>query len=82
VVVAAGLTLVDPLAAEDVNVPGVMAMLVAPVVVQLSVLPEPEEMLVGLAEKEVMEGAPGGVAITVTVAAEVTEPAELVAVSV
>lgn len=53
-VVAVGLTLVDPLATGDVNVPGVMAILVAPVVCQLSVLPVPELMLVGVAVKEVI----------------------------
>jgi hypothetical protein len=57
VVVAVGLTLVEPLADVDVNVPGVMAILVAPVVAQLSVLLEPEAMLVGLAVKEVIVGA-------------------------
>ena len=60
-VVAVGLTLVEPLADVDVNVPGVMAMLVAPVVAQLSVLLEPEVMLVGLAVKEVMVGLLNGV---------------------
>lgn len=54
--VAVGLTLVEPLADVDVNVPGVMAMLVAPVVVQLSVLLAPEFMPVGLAEKDVIVG--------------------------
>jgi hypothetical protein len=57
VVVAVGLTLVEPLADVDVNVPGVMAMLVAPLVAQLSVLLEPVLMLVGLAVKEVIVGA-------------------------
>jgi hypothetical protein len=51
VVVVVGLTLVEPLADVDVNVPGAMAMLVAPVVPQLSVLLEPDMMLVGLALK-------------------------------
>ena len=79
-VVAVGLTFVEPLADVDVNVPGVMAMLVALVVVQLSVLLEPEVMLVGLAVNELMTGLPG--ALTVTVAVEVLEPAALLAVSV
>ena len=52
-----GLTLVEPLAKVDVNVPGVIAMLVAPVVAQLSVLLAPELMLVGLALKDVIAGA-------------------------
>jgi hypothetical protein len=80
VVVAVGLTLVDPLAEEDVNDPGVMAMLVAPVVVQLSVLLEPEVMLVGFALKELIAGLFD--VLTVTVAVAVVEPAALVAVSV
>ncbi len=55
-VVAVGLMLVEPLADVDVNVPGVMAMLVAPVAAQLSVLLVPELMLVGFAVKEVIVG--------------------------
>ena len=55
-VVAVGLTVVEPLAEVDVNVPGVMAILVAPVVTQLSVLVEPEFTLVGFAVKEVIVG--------------------------
>ncbi|MFZ0963991.1 MAG: hypothetical protein WAO35_24260 [Terriglobia bacterium] len=54
---AVGLTLVEPLADGEVNVPGVMAMLAAPATVQLSVLLVPEFMLVGSAVKEVMVGA-------------------------
>ena len=80
-VVAVGLTLVEPLAAVEVKVPGVIAMLVAPLVTQLRVLLEPGVMLVGLAVKELMVGLLGG-ALTVTVAVDVTEPAPLVAVSV
>ncbi len=79
-VVADGLTLVDPLADVDVNDPGVMARLVAPVVAQLSVLLEPEVMLVGLAVNELITGLPA--AFTVTVSVDVVEPAALVAVSV
>jgi len=57
-----------------------MAILVAPVVVQLSVLLEPEVMLAGLAVKELIVGllAP----FTVTVSVDMAEPAALVAVSV
>lgn len=66
----------------DVNVPGVMAMLVAPVVTQLNVLLEPEVTLVGLAVKELMVGVPDVLAVTVTVAVDVVEPEALVAVSV
>jgi hypothetical protein len=80
VVVAVGLTLVELLAAVDVNVPGVIAILVAPVVTQLSVLLEPELMLVGLAVKELILGV--FAATTVTVAVDVVEPEALVAVSV
>ena len=75
-----GLTLVEPLADVDVNVPGVMATLVAPVVAQLSVLLEPEVILVGLAVKELIVGLLAAVTVTVSVA--VVEPAVLVAVSV
>ena len=78
--VAVGLTLVEPLADFDVNVPGVMAILVAPVVAQLSVLLEPELILVGLAVKELITGLLA--LFTVTVAVDVVEPARLVAVSV
>jgi hypothetical protein len=56
VVVDAGLIFVDPLAAVDVNVPGVMAIVVAPVAVQLRVLLDPEFTVVGLAAKEVIVG--------------------------
>jgi hypothetical protein len=56
VVVDVGLTVVDPLDDVDVNVPGVMATLVAPEVVQLSVLLAPEFMAVGLAVNEVIAG--------------------------
>jgi hypothetical protein len=57
VVVAVGLTLVEPVSDVDVKVPGVMAMLVAPVTIQLKVLALPEVMLVGSAAKEAMVGA-------------------------
>jgi hypothetical protein len=56
VVVAVGLMLVEPLANDEVKVPGVMAILVAPVAAQLSVLLAPEFMLVGSAVKEVIDG--------------------------
>jgi hypothetical protein len=82
VVVAVGLTLVEPLADVDVNVPGVIAMLVASVVAQLNVLLEPDVTLVGLAVKELMVGVPDVFAVTVTVAVDVVEPEALVAVSV
>jgi hypothetical protein len=79
VVVAVGLTLVEPLANVDVNVPGAMAILVAPVVAQLSVLLEPEVILVGLAVNELMVGF--SAVVTVTVSVDVVEPAALVAVN-
>ena len=78
--VAVGLTLVDPLAAVDVNVPGVMAMLVAPLVAQLKVLLDPELMLAGFAVNELMAGLP--VVLTVIVAVAVVEPEAFVAVNV
>ena len=79
-VVAVGLTLVEPLADMDVNVPGAMAMLAAPLVAQLSVLLEPGLILVGLAAKELIVGMLA--VFTVTVSVDVTEPVVLVAVSV
>ena len=66
-VVAVGLTVVEPLAEVDVKIPGAMEILVAPVVTQLSVLLEPEAMLAGLAVKLVMVGAAAGLTVTVTV---------------
>jgi hypothetical protein len=80
VVVAAGLTLVDPLADVEVNVPGVIARLVAPVVTQFSVLLEPEVIVLGLAVNELITGLLA--AFTVTVRVDVVEPAALVAVRV
>jgi len=56
-VVVLGLTLVELVADVDVNVPGVMEILVAPVVDQLSVLLDPDFMLPGLAVKAVIVGA-------------------------
>jgi len=80
VVVAVGLTFVEPLADVEVKVPGAMARLVAPVDTQLSVLLEPEVIPVGLAVKELIVGLLD--AFTVTVAVDVIEPVALVAVSV
>lgn len=57
VVVEAGLTDTEPLALVDVNVPGVMEILAAPPLTQVSVALEPELMLVGLALNDVMVGA-------------------------
>ncbi|MGA7400196.1 MAG: hypothetical protein WBW38_09245 [Candidatus Sulfotelmatobacter sp.] len=55
--VVVGLTLVEPFAEVEVNVPGVMAILVARAAAQLSVLLVPEVTLVGFAVKEVIAGA-------------------------
>jgi hypothetical protein len=57
VVVAVGLTLVEPVAELEVNDPGVIAMPVAPLVAQFKVLLEPELMVVGVAAKDVTVGA-------------------------
>jgi hypothetical protein len=80
VVVAVGLTLVEPLAKVEMNVPGVIARPIAPVAAQLSVLLAPEVMLVGLAMKELITGLPAVFRLTVSV--DVAEPVALVAVSV
>lgn len=64
----------------EVNIPGVMARLVAPVVAQLSVLLEPEVMLVGLAANKLITGLLA--VFTVMVSVDVVEPAALVAVRV
>jgi hypothetical protein len=80
VVVAVGLTLVAPVAAVDMKFPGVIAILVAPLVAQLSVLLDPAARLVGLAVNALIIGMAGG--LTVTVKVEVVAPAALVAVSV
>jgi hypothetical protein len=81
-VVAVGLTVVEPVAFAEVKVPGVMAMLVAPEVDQDSVLLEPELTVVGLAVKELIVGAPGLPTVTVTLTLGVRVEAELVAVRV
>ncbi len=78
--VAVGLTLVEPLANVDEKVPGVMAIALAPVVDQLSVLAAPEVILAGLAVKETMIGL--FVDVTVTVTVDVAEPAAFAAVNV
>jgi len=80
VVVAVGFTFVEPLAAEEMKFPGVIVIVVAPLVAQLKVLLEPAVMLAGLALNELMLGLPG--TFTVTMAVAVVEPAALVAVSV
>ena len=57
VVVAAGETLVEPLADVDVKLPGVMEIAVAPLVDQESVTLVPDVIVVALAVKELIEGA-------------------------
>ena len=79
--VAVGLTVVEPVAAVEVKVPGVMAMLVAPVTDQFKVLLEPDVIVPELAVKELMVGLVGA-GFTVTVAVAVIEPVVLVAVRV
>ena len=78
--VAVGLTLVEPLANVDEKVPGVMAIALAPVVDQLSVLAAPEVILAGLAVKETMIGL--FVDVTVRVTVDVAELAAFAAVNV
>jgi hypothetical protein len=56
VIVAVGLTLVEPVADVEVNVPGVIAMRAAPVVDQLSVALEPGLIPVGFVANEVIVG--------------------------
>ena len=63
VVVAVGLTFIDPLADVDVNALGVMAILVAPLVAQLNVLLFPEAMPAGLAAKDVTVGVDPGLGL-------------------
>ena len=70
----------EPLAEVEVNVPGVMAIFVAPDVAQVRVLLDPDAMLSGFAVKELIVGLPA--AFTVTVAVDVVEPEELAAVRV
>ena len=57
VVVDVAVTDTEPLALVDVNVPGVMERVVAPLLTQVSVVLEPELMLAGLALNDVMVGA-------------------------
>ena len=55
-VVALGLTLVEPLADVEVNAPGVIVIVAASLVAQLRVLLAPGLIPVGLAVKELMAG--------------------------
>jgi hypothetical protein len=79
VVVAVGLTVVEPVAAVEVNVPGVIETPVAPDVDQVSVLLVPVVIDVGCAVKLLITGSV--CAVTVTAAVAVTDPAAFVAVS-
>jgi hypothetical protein len=81
VVVAVGLTLVEPVAEVEVNVPGVMAIVVAPLVDQLRLLLKPALTLLGVAENELMVGLLAA-GFTVTVTVDVAEPTEFVAFNV
>lgn len=51
-----GLTFVEPLADVEVNVPGVIPILVAPAAAQLNLLLVPEVILAGTAAKDVIAG--------------------------
>jgi hypothetical protein len=82
VVVFVGLTFIVPFAEVEVNVPGVMATLVAPVTDQLRTLPVPETTLVGLATNELITGRFAALAETFTVTVAVAEPPPLLAMSV
>ena len=77
-----GETVVEPLAAVDVNPPGLMVTRVAPLETQLRVLLAPAVMLAGSAINEVMVGFRPPDAVTATVATLVTVSAPLLAVSV
>ena len=79
-VVVSGLTFTVPLAEVEARLPGAMFSVVAPELVQLSVLMPPNVMLVGLAVNELMVGSVG--CVTVTISVVVTEPVVFVAVSV
>jgi hypothetical protein len=80
VVVVSGLTFTVPVAEVDARFPGAILSVVAPDVVQLSVLMPPSVMLVGIAVNELIVGRLGWV--TVTTAVAVTVPEVFVAVSV
>jgi hypothetical protein len=74
-----GETLVDPLAEVEVNPPGLILMLVAPLVAQLKVVLPPAVIVAGLAAKELTVGFdPPTVIVTVSV----TDPALFDAVRV
>jgi len=71
VVVVVGATVIEPLAAVELNAPGVMVMLVAPEVLQLIVeLLEPEFIKWGLAEKDLIEGLDAAKQVTEAISAK------------
>jgi hypothetical protein len=77
VVVAVGLALVEPLADVELNAPGEIEIVVAPLVVQLSVVLVPELMVAGLAANDAIDGMeplPGGVLTVVAVPAQLLKP--------
>ncbi len=53
---AVGLTVAEPLADDELKLPGEIEIVVAPLVTQLSVALAPEFMLTGFAAKEVTDG--------------------------
>lgn len=55
-VVAVGLTVVEPLADDELKLPGETEIVVAPLVTQLRLALAPEFTLVGFAAKEMTEG--------------------------
>jgi hypothetical protein len=77
--VEVGLTDREPLAEVDVNVPGVIAILVAPSLVQLSMLLDPAAMLVGLDANDLITGTEpdvggGGVVVEAELSDEPPQP--------
>jgi len=76
VVVDVGLTVVEPLANVEVNDPGVMEILVAPVEDQLRVVLEPEGMVAEAAVKEEMFGAELFVEVEEVAAAQPSRPTQ------
>ena len=75
--VAVGLTPVEPLADVELNAPGEIEIVVAPLVVQLSVVLVPELMVAGLAANDTIEGMeplPGGVFTVAAVPAQLLKP--------
>jgi hypothetical protein len=80
VVVDVGLTDREPLADVEVNMPGVMEMLPAPLLAQRSMLLAPVLMLAGLATKDAIVGAEpdAGGGVVVVESGPLDEPPQLV----